>query len=282
VELSGSRAIRTSVECPDGILHQSAAMGNFMTNAPRRSEPEKQRADHALCARGLAETRAKAQDLIKRGRVHIGGRRITKPATPVLRDEVLEVDAGVDFVSRGGRKLDAALDDLGAALDGCIVVDVGASTGGFTDSALRRGARKVYAVDVGHGLLDARLVRDSRVVVRDGTNARTLTAADFPEPIDVVLVDASFISLDKLVPAFARILPNGGAVIALVKPEFEIGRAAARRTRGVVKDAKMREDAIDNARRAFVAGGFSIIKACDSRVPGKKGNVEHFVWAKKQ
>jgi 23S rRNA (cytidine1920-2'-O)/16S rRNA (cytidine1409-2'-O)-methyltransferase len=195
----------------------------------------------------------------------------------VASHEVLEVAAGRDFVSRGGRKLDAALDDLGLGLDGSTVVDVGASTGGFTDSALRRGARRVYAVDVGRGLLNTSLVRDARVVVRDGTNARWLDAADFSEPIDVVLVDASFISLEKL----ARILRPNGSVIALVKPEFEIGRAAARRTRGVVKDPTMRQEAIDRARRAFVEAGFTVIKECDSRVPGKKGNVEHFVWAKK-
>jgi 23S rRNA (cytidine1920-2'-O)/16S rRNA (cytidine1409-2'-O)-methyltransferase len=212
----------------------------------------------------------------------LGGQTVTKASATVTSDALLEVDPGTDFVSRGGRKLDAALVDLGAEVDGCVVVDVGASTGGFTDSALRRGARRVYAVDVGRGLLDSSLVRDPRVVVRDETNARSLDAADFPEPIDIVVVDASFISLDKLVPAFGRILPRGGSVIALVKPEFEVGRAAARRTRGVVKDATMREAAIDNARRAFVAGGFEIVGECDSRLAGKKGNVEHFVWAKRK
>ena len=255
-----------------------------MANATRRAtlSLQRQRADVALVERRLAATRARAQDLIRRNRVHVGGRRITKPSATVGSDDLIEVDAGRDFVSRGGRKLDAALDDLGAELDGATVVDVGASTGGFTDSALRRGARRVYAVDVGHGLLDRTLARDARVVVRDRTNARSLAASDFPEPIDVVLVDASFISLDKLVPAFARMLAPGGSVIALVKPEFEVGRDAARRTRGVVKDPKMREGAIDAARRAFVAAGFVIVKECDSRVPGKKGNVEHFVWAKRQ
>ena len=255
-----------------------------MTNATRRTvrNPGKLRIDLALCARGLAETRAKAQDLIRQNRVRVGGQTITKPSSSIASDAVLEVDAGPDFVSRGGRKLDAALDDLGADLDGCSIVDVGASTGGFTDSALRRGARHVHAVDVGHGLLDPNLARDPRVTVRDGTNARSLDASDFPEPIDVVLVDASFISLDKLAPALARILRPGGSVIALVKPEFEVGRAAARRTRGVVKDAKLREGAIENARRALVDGGFIVVKECDSRVPGKKGNVEHFVWARKR
>lgn len=255
-----------------------------MTNAPRRTNgpPEKLRVDLALCARGLATTRAKAQELIRQKRVRVGGQTITKASATVASDAVLEVVAGQDFVSRGGRKLDAALVDLGVDLAGGVVVDVGASTGGFTDSALRRGARRVYAVDVGSGLLDPSLTRDPRVVVRDGTNARLLGADDFPEPVDVVVVDASFISLDKLIPAFARILRSGASVIALVKPEFEIGRAAARRTRGVVKDPTMREEAIDNARRALVEGGFTVIKECDSRVPGKKGNVERFVWAKRQ
>jgi 23S rRNA (cytidine1920-2'-O)/16S rRNA (cytidine1409-2'-O)-methyltransferase len=256
-----------------------------MINATRRGRgriTQNQRADVALCARGFAETRAKAQDLIRQDRVRAGGRIVKKPSATVAAGDRLEVDAGRDFVSRGGRKLDGALDDLGATLDGCTVVDVGASTGGFTDSALRRGARRVYAVDVGHDLLDPSLVRDARVVVRDGTNARSLEAANFPEPIDVLLVDASFISLEKLVPAFAKTLRSGGSVIALVKPEFEVGRSAARRTRGVVKDATMREEAIDSARKALVNAGFEVIGECDSRVPGKKGNVEHFVWAKKE
>lgn len=255
-----------------------------MTNAPRRfgASPKAERADLALCARGLAETRAKAQALIRGRRVRVDGRLVNKPSTTISSDAHIEVSAGRDFVSRGGHKLDAALDDLGVALERLTVVDIGASTGGFTDVALRRGARRVYAVDVGRGLLDSRLARDARVVVREGENARALEKADFPEPIDVVLVDASFISLDKLAPALFRVLRSGGALIALVKPEFEVGRAAARQSRGVVRDPELREQAIECARRALVAVGFEIKGEADSRVAGKKGNVERFVWARKE
>jgi 23S rRNA (cytidine1920-2'-O)/16S rRNA (cytidine1409-2'-O)-methyltransferase len=238
--------------------------------------------DVILCERGLAETRAKAQELIQQGRVREQGVIIAKASTLVAADAALEIAAGPDFVSRGGRKLEGALDDFALDLHGLVVVDIGASTGGFTDSALRRGARRVYAVDVGEGLLDARLRHDDRVVVRDRTNARTLTAGDFDEPIDVVLVDASFISLDKLAAAFARVLRPGGSLVALVKPEFEVGRTAARRTRGVVRDPTLREHAIDNARASLTAAGFTILRESDSRVPGKKGNVERFVWARRQ
>jgi 23S rRNA (cytidine1920-2'-O)/16S rRNA (cytidine1409-2'-O)-methyltransferase len=214
--------------------------------------------------------------------VRVDGRLVNKSSTPIRSDAHIEVSAGRDFVSRGGGKLDGALADLGVALDGVIVVDVGASTGGFTDAALTHGARRVYAVDVGEGLLDERLVRDPRVVVRERVNARTLERTDFPEPVDVVLVDASFISLDKLAPALFRVLRRGGVLIALIKPEFEIGRAAARSTRGVVRDPNLREQAIENARRALVAVGFEIKGEADSRVAGKKGNIERFVWAKRR
>jgi 23S rRNA (cytidine1920-2'-O)/16S rRNA (cytidine1409-2'-O)-methyltransferase len=200
---------------------------------------------------------------------------------PIAKDAEIRIDPGSDFVSRGGRKLDGALDDLGVDLAGLSVVDIGASTGGFTDSALRRGARRVYAVDVGRGLLDPKLARDPRVVVRDETNARSLAAADFPESIDAVLVDASFISLATLAPALAEIVRSDGWLVALVKPEFEVGRAAARRARGVVRDPKLRQDAISRARRALLDAGFEILGERDSRVAGKKGNVERFVWAKR-
>lgn len=254
-----------------------------MANAPRQgpSDPQRARLDVALSERGLAPTRAKAQALVREGRVRANGTVITKSATLVGAETRLDVTPGRDFVSRGGRKLDGALDDLGISLDGKIVVDVGASTGGFTDSALRRGAGRVYAVDVGHGQLDPELRKDPRVVVRDGTNARSLTAKDFPEPIDVVVVDASFISLDKLAGAFARVLRPGGWLVALVKPEFEAGRAAVRRTRGVVRDGSVRARAIRSAVASIAAAGFSILGECDSRVAGKKGNVEHFVWAER-
>jgi 23S rRNA (cytidine1920-2'-O)/16S rRNA (cytidine1409-2'-O)-methyltransferase len=256
---------------------------NFMANASRhkQSVSVRRRADVALCERGFATTRAKAQELIRRRRVRANKVLVTKASMPVDADTDLEVTTARDFVSRAGHKLDAALDDFGLDVRGLVIVDVGASTGGFTDCVLSRGARRVYAVDVGEGQIDARLRRDERVVVRDRTNARRLSASDFDEPIDVIVADASFISLDKLADAFCRVLPPGALLVALVKPEFEIGRAAARRTRGVVRDPGLREAAIASARGALESAGFSVIGECDSGVPGKKGNVERFIYARR-
>jgi 23S rRNA (cytidine1920-2'-O)/16S rRNA (cytidine1409-2'-O)-methyltransferase len=241
----------------------------------------RKRADVLLVARGVAASREKAQELIRRGSVRANGAELSKPAALLDDRAELEVSEPLGFVSRGGDKLDGALGALSVDLRGAVVADVGASTGGFTDCALKRGAARVYAVDVGHRQLDARLRDDPRVVVRDETNARHLTAEDFPERIDVVLVDASFISLDKLAGALAAILPPGGRLVALVKPQFEVGREVARRTRGVVRDEAEREGAIASARDALRGAGFEITGECDSAVPGPKGNVERFVVARR-
>ena len=219
------------------------------------------------------------------GAVSSAGRRIDKVGTLVEADAELAVVArSSTFVSRGGDKLLAALAEFArAGLDvaACIAVDIGASTGGFTDCLLSRGAAKVYAVDVGYGQLDAKLRNDPRVVVRERTNARDLQAGDFDEPIDLVVVDASFIGLGKLLPAIARILRAEGALVALVKPQFEAGKEAASRGRGVIRDAAVRERAIDDARRAVTAAGFHIHAEADSALPGPKGNVERFFYARR-
>jgi 23S rRNA (cytidine1920-2'-O)/16S rRNA (cytidine1409-2'-O)-methyltransferase len=244
---------------------------------------ERVRADVLLCRLGLAPSRERAQTLIHDGRVTVGGTLVRKPGAIFDAHVVFVVAATAldDFVSRGGHKLDPALDAFALSLDGLVVVDVGASTGGFTDAALRRGARKVYAVDVGHDQLAPRLRDDPRVVVRDRTNARELSASDFDEAIDVALVDASFISLSKLAPALARILPNGATLVALVKPQFEVGPELARRARGVITNTADRLAAIARARADLSREGFTITNAVDSTLPGPKGNVEHFVCARR-
>lgn len=241
------------------------------------------RIDQLLVERGLAESRAKAQALIMAGAVSSCGRRVDKVGTPVEADaDVVVTSRGSRFVSRGGDKLDPALTAFaGAGLDvtGCVAVDVGASTGGFTDCLLQRGSIKVYAVDVGYGQLAAQLRADARVVVRERTNARDLAAADFAEPIDLVVVDASFIGLGKLLPAIARIVRPGGALVALVKPQFEAGKEAVSRGRGVIRDPGVREQAIADVRREVADAGFAIRGEVDSSVAGPKGNVERFVYA---
>jgi 23S rRNA (cytidine1920-2'-O)/16S rRNA (cytidine1409-2'-O)-methyltransferase len=244
--------------------------------------PPRIRVDQLLVERGLAPSRSKAQALVMAGAVSSGGRRVDKVGTLLETDVELAVTASSRFVSRGGDKLDPALTEFsraGLEVAGVTAVDIGASTGGFTDCLLSRGAAKVYAVDVGYGQLAAPLRVDPRVVVRERTNARDLTAADFAEPIDLVVVDASFIGLGKLMLAITRIVREGGAVVALVKPQFEAGKEAASRGRGVIRDPAVRDRAIAEARRAVIEAGFDVVGEVDSALPGPKGNVERFLYA---
>jgi 23S rRNA (cytidine1920-2'-O)/16S rRNA (cytidine1409-2'-O)-methyltransferase len=251
------------------------------------SEPRARRLriDVLLVERGLAPTRAKAQALVMAGLVATRTGKIDKVGTLVDLDADIHVAEGKSrFVSRGGDKLDGALEVFGASgLDvrDAIAVDIGASTGGFTDCLLSRHARKVYAVDVGYGQLAHALRSDPRVVVRERTNAKDLMPTDFAEPIDLVVVDASFIGLAKLMPAIARIVRPRGALVALVKPQFEAGRSAVSRGRGVIRDPAVREDAIASARAAVVSFGFTVAAEVDSALPGPKGNVERFLYAER-
>ena len=238
-----------------------------------------------LVERGLAPTRARAQALLVAGKVFSGEVRVDKPGTTLPLEAPLEVRGDDNpFVSRGGLKLRGALASfapLGLSVAGKIAVDVGASTGGFTDCLLTEGATRVYAVDVGHGLLHQRLRDDPRVVVRERENARTLTAASFPDRIDLAVVDASFIGIGALIDGIAAFLPDGAELCALVKPQFEAGREEARRARGVIRDEAVRKGAIDAATSAIASAGFAILGAADCVLPGPKGNVEHFVYARR-
>lgn len=239
----------------------------------------KQRVDQLLVQKGLCATRSQAQALIMAGRVFSGEVRIDKSGALVAEETELRVRAGQNFVSRGGDKLAGALEDLALCPADAVCVDIGASTGGFTDCLLQRGARKVYAVDVGHGQLADKLRRDPRVVCREGTNARYIVAADFEEPIDWVVIDASFIGLEKLIGSVAQILRQQGTLVALIKPQFEAGRDEVRRGKGVIRDPLVRQCAIDNAVRHVTDTGFELLGQCDCRVRGPKGNVEHFLAA---
>jgi len=196
-------------------------------------------------------------------------------------DAVLAVREGQVYVSRGGHKLEGALVALGIDVTGLACADIGASTGGFTDCLLQRGAEKVFAIDVGYGLLADRLRRDPRVVVMERKNARNLTLAELGEPVDLVVVDASFIGLSKLLAAIAGILRPAGRLLALAKPQFEAGREEARRGRGVIRDPAVREAAIDGVRAELQASGFEIFGEHDSTLRGKKGNLERFLLAQR-
>ncbi len=241
----------------------------------------KRRVDQLLVDRGLAESRTRAQALVLAGKVFSGEARVDKPGTALNDDASLTVRGGARFVSRGGEKLDGALQDLGVSVTGAVCVDIGASTGGFTDCLLQHGAARVYAVDVGQGQLASRLTADPRVVVRDRTNARHLDASSFDEPLVLVVVDASFIGLGKLLGAIASILPTGGRLLALIKPQFEVGRDEARRHRGVIRDPNLRASAVASVLEEIASHGFTLLGDAPCRLPGPKGNVEHFVWAKR-
>jgi 23S rRNA (cytidine1920-2'-O)/16S rRNA (cytidine1409-2'-O)-methyltransferase len=242
---------------------------------------KKTRADIRLVELGLVESRTRAQARILAGQVFWESRRVDKAGDLVPEDAQLRVTELERYCSRGGKKLEGALLDLAVEVAELTAVDVGASTGGFTDCLLQHGAKRVYAVDVGHGQLAEKLRQDARVVVMDRTNARHLTFESFPEPIALTVVDASFISLDKLLPAIAQFSPPGSRLLALVKPQFEVGREEATRSRGVVTDEVVRGAAIAQALAAVGDAGFRVLGDCPCRVPGPKGNVEHFVLAER-
>lgn len=252
------------------------AYGTHMVRVPRA------RADVLLVSRGLCSSRERARALILAGQVFSGDRRVDKAGESLAQDAPLDVRGqDMPFVSRGGVKLQGALSAFGLSPEGVVVADFGASTGGFTDCLLQAGARRVYAIDVGYGQLHLRLRNDPRVVVMERTNARHLQAADIPETVDWVVIDASFIGLEKLLPAAQHILRPGGQIVALVKPQFQVGRQVAQRTAGVVRDPVLRANAIDQVGRAAAELGFNERGRADASIRGPKGNLEAFLWLQK-
>ncbi len=242
----------------------------------------KNRLDLVLVERGLAESRAKAQALIMAGQVRVDGQVVDRPAANVAREAQITVDAGPRFVSRGGEKLEAALTAFGVEARGRVCADVGASTGGFTDCLLQHGAAKVYAIDVGKGLLHWNLRSDPRVVVMEATNARFVER--LPEPVSLVTIDASFISLKILLPVVKGWLvpldPCGGEeeVIALIKPQFEAGRRESARHRGVIRDPAVHRAVLSEVLAFAQTTGFGVRGLIRSPILGPKGNVEFLAW----
>lgn len=236
----------------------------------------KQRADRLVLQQGLAESRERAQALILAGQVYLNGQRVLKPGHLLPCGSALELRGKpCPYVSRGGLKLEAALEGFGVPVEGRVCADVGASTGGFTDCLLKRGAAKVYALDVGHGQLDASLRTSPRVVVLEGVNARYLQEGFFPERVSLAVVDASFISLRLLLPAIRRAAPEA-QVVALVKPQFEAGRREVGRG-GVVRDPEVRTRSVRVVCEAASALGYTVLGTLESPLRGPKGNVEYFV-----
>lgn len=250
----------------------------------------KVRLDLLLVERGLAESRAKAQALVMAGQVRVNDQVVDKPATLILIGSSVTVDSGPRFVSRGGEKLNAALDKFGIDVTNLICADVGASTGGFTDCLLHRGAGKVYAIDVGKGILHWRLRNDPRVVVMEETNARYLER--LPESIDLVTIDASFISLKILLPVVKdwflhlKILPSSEkirkdgeqGVVALIKPQFEAGRKDVSRGAGVIRSPDIHRQVLIDVLTFAKQHSFCVKGLIRSPIHGPKGNIEFLAW----
>lgn len=234
----------------------------------------RERLDRALVARGLVDSREQAGRLILAGAVKVNGALADKPAKLVSAEATIEVaPRAAPFVSRGGGKLAAALDAFAVDPRGLVAMDVGASTGGFTDCLLQRGARRVYAVDVGYGQLDWRLRRDPRVVVLERQNIRCLDGSSVPEPIDLAVIDVSFISLTIVLPCVIRFLAAEARVIALVKPQFEVGRGQVGRG-GIVRNDRQRRAVTDKVLSCAANLGLARLGVLDSPVVGQKGNRE--------
>ena len=234
------------------------------------------RLDVWLTEHGLAESREKAQALVMAGRVRIDGAPANKPGVRVRDASAVLVDLGPAHVGRGALKLAGALDVFGVDPAGRVVVDVGASTGGFTETLLARGARRIYAVDVGRGQLHERLRTDPRVVVRDRTNARALSAVEVPEPCSLATMDVSFISVTRILPALRSVLAPGAEAVVLVKPQFEVGRGQVGRG-GIVKEPALHHSALRMVAIAARELGYGIVEACASPLPGAEGNREFFL-----
>ena len=231
------------------------------------------RLDVLVTKSGLAESRERAQALILAGKVRVAGETVRRPDRSVREDATIAVDAEPGYASRGALKLAPALDRFAVDPSGRICADIGASTGGFTDVLLRRGATRVYAIDVGRGLLHWRLRQDPRVVVIERVNARDLDA--LPEPVSLVVIDVSFISLEKILPAVRRVAPHA-EVVALFKPQFEVGRAEVGKG-GIVRDVSAVEKALGRFREWCAANAFTVEGEAPSEVAGADGNREVFL-----
>ncbi|MFR8065383.1 MAG: TlyA family RNA methyltransferase [Acutalibacter sp.] len=238
----------------------------------------KKRLDILVTERGLAESREKAKTLIMAGQVYVDGQKADKPGDTFSEDAAVEVRGkGLPYVSRGGLKLEKAMREFGLQLQGCTCMDIGASTGGFTDCMLQNGAQRVYSVDVGYGQLAWSLRTDPRVVNLERTNARYLTREQVPEEIGFFSVDVSFISLTLILPAVRPLLAEHGQAVCLIKPQFEAGREKVGK-KGVVRDKAVHEEVIEKIRSFALENGFSVLGLTFSPVKGPEGNIEYLIY----
>jgi 23S rRNA (cytidine1920-2'-O)/16S rRNA (cytidine1409-2'-O)-methyltransferase len=244
-------------------------------------KPKKQRLDLVVVERGLADTRSKAQSLVMARRVLVNGSFVDKPGTPVAEDdEVAIAELEHPYVGRGGMKLAHALKHFGISAEGKVCADIGASTGGFTDVLLRGGAKKVYAIDVGHGQIDQSLRNHPQVVNREKTNARYLQRDEFEEEVELVSVDVSFISLKLILPVLPRFTTPDAQVVALIKPQFEVGKGEVGKG-GIVRDEEKRQSAVDGVLQCARESGFDVVGVTESPIKGAEGNVEFLMFARR-
>lgn len=243
---------------------------------------KKKRLDVAICELNLAESREKAQALIMAGQVYVNDQKALKAGASIKPDDRIEVrGARLAYVSRGGLKLEKAMQVFPITLDGKVCMDVGASTGGFTDCMLQNGASKVYSIDVGYGQLAWKLRTDERVVNLERTNFRYLTDEQVSEPIDFASVDVSFISLKIILPVLFNFLKDGGEAVFLIKPQFEAGKGNVGK-KGVVRDKKIHEEVVEKISNFAFETGFSVIDIDFSPVKGPEGNIEYLMFLQKK
>ncbi|HOO38265.1 MAG TPA: TlyA family RNA methyltransferase [Deltaproteobacteria bacterium] len=236
------------------------------------------RLDKILVDRGYVDTRSKALGMIMSGSVLVDGKPVTKAGTAINADADIVLKELPPYVSRAGGKLAAALDAFDIDLTGMVAVDIGASTGGFTDVMLQRGAARVYAVDVGHGQLHWRLRNDERVIALEGINARNLDPDSIPELCDIATFDVSFISLKLVVPPVLKVLKPNSSIIALIKPQFEAGRQHVKKG-GIIRDEHVADEVIDDMVTFFTSLGLEVCGTIPSPVKGVKGNQEYLLYA---
>jgi 23S rRNA (cytidine1920-2'-O)/16S rRNA (cytidine1409-2'-O)-methyltransferase len=238
-----------------------------------KKKMKKERIDIILVERCLAESRSKAQRLVMAGQVRVNGEVVPKPSVTFPPDVTIEIDPGARYVSRGGEKLEYAIRESGIEISGKVCADVGASTGGFTDGLLQHGAEKVYAIDVGRGILHWKLRQRTDVIVMEGTNARYLER--LPEQVDLITIDASFISLRVLLPVVRNWFPeSGGETIMLIKPQFEAGKPEVDSGKGVIRDPEVHKDVIYKVLNDAELAGYGVNDLLRSPLRGPKGNVE--------
>lgn len=242
----------------------------------------KERLDKLMVERGLAASRERAKALVMGGKVLVDGSRAAKAGTMVSRDATITLkEQDIPYVSRGGLKLEAALKEFSIDFKDKVTMDVGASTGGFTDCMLQHGAAKVYDVDVGYGQFDIKLRKDPRVVLFEKANIRHLEREKIGDDIDIAAVDVSFISLKTVIPCVMEFLRPGGEIVALIKPQFEVGKADVGKG-GVVRDENKRLEAVKSVEENMKSLGLAVIGLMECPVKGPKGNIEHLIYLRRQ